>query len=51
MPEEGHVRARVGALTVESSREELDRLGLERGSLARASFAPAHARLLALEAE
>jgi molybdate transport system ATP-binding protein len=51
MPEEGHVRARVGSLTVESSREELDRLGLERGSLARACFAPAHARLLALEAE
>jgi molybdate transport system ATP-binding protein len=51
MPEEGHVRARVGSLTVESSREELDRLGLERGSLARACFAPAHARLLALAAE
>jgi ABC-type sulfate/molybdate transport systems ATPase subunit len=51
MPEEGHVRARVGSLTVESSREELDRLGLERGSVARACFAPAHARLLALDAE
>jgi ABC-type sulfate/molybdate transport systems ATPase subunit len=51
MPEEGHVRARVGSLTVESSREELDRLGLRRGSVACACFAPADARLLALEAE
>ena len=51
MPEEGHVRARVGSLTVESSREELDRLGLGRGSVACACFAPRHARLLALKAE
>jgi molybdate transport system ATP-binding protein len=51
MPEEGHVRVRIGSLTAESSREELDRLGLQRGSVARACFAPAHARVIALEAE
>ena len=48
MPEEGHVRVRIGALTAQSSREELDRLGLERGAVACACFAPGHARLIAL---
>jgi hypothetical protein len=51
MPEEGHVRVRIGALTAESSREELDSLGLQRGCVARACFAPAHTRLIALEAD
>ena len=50
-PEEGHVRVRIGPLVAESSRAELDRLGLDRGSAARACFAPAQARLLALDDE
>ena len=50
-PEEGHVRVRIGPLVAQSSRAELDRLGLDRGSAARACFAPAQARLIALAGE
>ena len=50
-PEEGHVRVRIGAVTAESSRDELDRLGLARGCVASARFSPAHARLIAIEPE
>ncbi len=48
-PEGGRLRVRVGALTAEGPREELERLGLRRGEHAMASFSPSHARLLALE--
>ncbi len=50
-PEEGHVRVRIGAVTAESSRDELHRLGLERGCVASACFSPAHARVIAIEPE
>jgi len=50
-PEEGQIRARIGPVTAESSREELDRLGLERGAPARAYFSTANTRLLPLEEE
>jgi len=50
-PEEGHLRVRIGAVTAQSSREELDRLGLERGAPAQACFSSADARLLALVGE
>ena len=50
-PEGGRMRARVGALTAECPREEFERLGLQRGDPARASFSPADARLLALGEE
>ena len=48
VPDGGRLRVRVGPLTAECPREELDRLGLRRGDLGCASFAPAHARLIAL---
>ena len=47
-PEVGRIRVRIGPLTAESPREELERIGLRRGDLARACFSPAHTRLLAL---
>ena len=50
-PEEGHIRVRIGPLIAESSREELDRLGLKRGMPAQARFSAAHARLLPLDSE
>jgi hypothetical protein len=50
-PEAGRMLARVGPLTAEASREELERLGLRRGEPARARFSPASARLLALDGE
>ena len=50
-PEHGHIRVRIGPLIAESSREELDGLGLERGMPAQARFSPAHARLLPLDRE
>jgi ABC-type sulfate/molybdate transport systems ATPase subunit len=50
-PQDGHVRVRIGSVTAESSREELDGLGLQRGAPARACFSTAHARLLALDDE
>jgi ABC-type sulfate/molybdate transport systems ATPase subunit len=50
-PEGGRMRVRVGALTAEGPRAELERLGLQRGDAARASFSPADARLLALGEE
>ena len=50
-PEEGHIRVRIGPLIAESSREELDRLELERGMPAQARFSMAHARLLPLDRE
>lgn len=48
MPEEGHIRVRIGPVIAESSREELDRLGLARGAPACARFSTAHARVLPL---
>ncbi|MGI8802108.1 MAG: ABC transporter ATP-binding protein [Solirubrobacteraceae bacterium] len=50
-PEEGRLRVRIGAVTAESSREELDRLGLGRDAPARACFSAASTRLLSLNAE
>jgi ABC-type sulfate/molybdate transport systems ATPase subunit len=50
-PEGGRMRVRVGPLTAEGPREELERLGLRRGESARASFSSADARLLALDGE
>jgi hypothetical protein len=43
------MRVRIGALTAEGPREELERLGLRRGEPASASFSPADARLLSLD--
>ncbi|MBA3747533.1 MAG: hypothetical protein H0W96_08600, partial [Solirubrobacterales bacterium] len=48
-PEEGHLRARIGPVIAQTSREELDRLGLDRGSVACACFSPADVRLLCLD--
>jgi len=48
-PEGGRVRVRIGALTAESTLEEVERFGLRRGEPARASFSPSNARLLALD--
>ena len=48
-PEGGRMRVRVGSLTAEGPREELERLGLRRGEAASASFSPADARLIALD--
>ena len=45
-PEEGHIRVRIGEVVAESSREELDRFGLERGAPALACFSRAQTRLL-----
>jgi molybdate transport system ATP-binding protein len=50
-PEAGRMLVRVGPLTAEGSRDELERLGLRRGEPARARFSPADARLLALDGE
>ena len=47
-PEAGHVRVRVGGVLADSSRAELERLGVMRGGRARARFAVAHTRLLPL---
>jgi molybdate transport system ATP-binding protein len=48
-PEGGRVRVRIGALTAESTLEEVERFGLRRGEPARATFSPSSARLLALD--
>jgi ABC-type sulfate/molybdate transport systems ATPase subunit len=45
-PEEGRMRVRVGPLVGESSREEIDRLGLDRGGRACAYFKRTHTRLI-----
>jgi len=50
-PQDGHIRVRVGAVTAQSSLEELERLGLQPGAPARACFSTVHARLLALDDE
>jgi len=42
---------RVGSLTAEAPRDELDRLDLRRGESVCASFSPADTRLLALDDE
>ena len=47
-PEGGRLRVRIGSLTAEGPRDELERLGLRRGDRASASFSPADARLIAL---
>lgn len=47
--EGGRMRVRVGALTAEGPRDELEGLGLRRGAPAAASFSPARARLLSLD--
>jgi ABC-type sulfate/molybdate transport systems ATPase subunit len=47
-PEEGRIRVRIGPLTAEAPRAELERIGLRRGDLACACFSTAHTRLLAL---
>ena len=44
------MRVRVGPLTAEGPRDELERLGLRRGEPASASFSPADARLIVLSA-
>jgi hypothetical protein len=41
-PAGGRVRLRIGALTAESTRAEIERIGLRRGELARACFSPAY---------
>ena len=48
-PEEGRMRVRVGALVAESSRQQLDELGLVRGAPAHACFSRAHTRLIGFE--
>ncbi len=50
-PEGGRMRVRIGPLTAEGPRDELERLGLHRGEPAQASFSPASARLLVLRDE
>jgi molybdate transport system ATP-binding protein len=47
-PEGGRMRVRIGPVTAEGPRDELERLGLQRGEPAQASFSPASARLLVL---
>ena len=47
-PEEGRIRVRIGPLTAEAPRAELERIGLRRGDPARACFSTAHTRLLVL---
>jgi ABC-type sulfate/molybdate transport systems ATPase subunit len=48
-PEGGRMRVRVGVLTAECPRDEIERLGLCPGAPAAASFSPADARLIALD--
>jgi len=50
-PEGGRMRVRVGELTAEVPRADVDRLRLRPGEPARAVFSPAHARLIALDSE
>ncbi len=50
-PEGGRMSVRIGPLTAEGPRDELERLGLRRGEPASASFSPASARLLVLHDE
>ncbi len=50
-PEGGRVRVRLGPLIAECSSEDIERLGLRRGESAGASFSPADARLIALDAD
>jgi ABC-type sulfate/molybdate transport systems ATPase subunit len=50
-PEGGRMRVRIGPLTAEIARGELERLGLRIGEPACASFSPADARLVALDGE
>ena len=49
-PAGGRVRVRMGPLTAECAYEDVERVGLRRGDPATASFAPAHARLIAVAA-
>ncbi|MGH2944265.1 MAG: hypothetical protein ACRDLN_15985, partial [Solirubrobacteraceae bacterium] len=49
-PEGGRVRVRIGALTAESTVDDVRRLGLRRGEPARACFPASAARLLAIGA-
>jgi molybdate transport system ATP-binding protein len=49
-PAGGRVRVRMGPLTAECAHDEIERVGLRRGDPATASFAPAHARLIAIAA-
>jgi molybdate transport system ATP-binding protein len=48
-PEGGRVRVRIGALTAESTLDDIARFGLRRGEPARACFSASSTRLLALE--
>ncbi|MEA2223666.1 MAG: molybdate transport system ATP-binding protein [Solirubrobacteraceae bacterium] len=48
-PEGGRVRVRIGALTAESTLDDIARFGLRRGEPARACFSASSARLLALD--
>jgi ABC-type sulfate/molybdate transport systems ATPase subunit len=48
-PEGGRTRVQLGPLTAECAAADVQRLGLRRGKPASASFAPAAARLLALD--
>jgi molybdate transport system ATP-binding protein len=49
-PAGGRVRVRMGPITAECASEDVDRIGLRRGEPAAASFAPVHARLIAMAA-
>jgi molybdate transport system ATP-binding protein len=50
-PEGGRMQVRIGPLTAEGPREELERLGLTRGEAASATFMPSCARLLVLRGD
>jgi molybdate transport system ATP-binding protein len=49
-PAGGRVRVRMGPITAECASDDVERIGLRRGEPATASFAPAHARLIAIGA-
>jgi molybdate transport system ATP-binding protein len=49
-PAGGRVRVRMGPITAECASEDVERIGLRRGEPAAASFASAHARLIAMAA-
>jgi molybdate transport system ATP-binding protein len=49
-PAGGRMRVRMGPITAECASEDVERIGLRRGEPATASFAPSHARLIAIAA-
>ena len=48
-PEGSRVRLRIGDVVVERPAEEVERLGLEQGTTAWATFPPAAVRIVALD--